>query len=85
MLIAVDAHKRAGSTEPGKLIEAFRKTDIKDNVVTGPGVHFNEKGQNPDVKMSAIQNRGGKNLVVLPVNAAVTKPIWPMRAWNARG
>ncbi len=85
ILIAVDAHKRAGSTEPGKLIEAFRKTDIKDNVVTGPGVHFNEKGQNPDVKMSAIQNRGGKNLVVLPQNAAVTKAIWPMRAWNRRG
>ena len=85
MLIAVDAHKRAGSTESGKLIEAFRKTDIKDNVVTGPGVHFNEKGQNPDVKMSAIQNRGGKNLVVLPESAAVTKPTWPMRAWNARG
>ena len=85
ILIAVDAHKRAGSTEPGKLIEAFRKTDIKDNVVTGPGVRFNEKGQNPDVKMSAIQNRGGKNLVVLPQNAAVTKAIWPMRAWTARG
>ncbi len=85
ILIAVDAHKRAGSTESGKLIEAFRKTDIKDNVVTGPGVHFNEKGQNPDVKMSAIQNRGGKNLVVLPQNAAVTKAIWPMRAWNKRG
>ncbi|MFO0990206.1 MAG: ABC transporter substrate-binding protein [Alphaproteobacteria bacterium] len=85
ILIAVDAHKRAGSTEAGKLIEAFRKTDIKDNVVTGPGVRFNEKGQNPDVKMSAIQNRDGKNLVVLPQNAAVTKAIWPMRAWTARG
>ncbi len=85
ILVAVDAFKRAGSTEPGKLIEAFRKTDIKDNVVTGPGVHFDAKGQNPDVKMSAIQNRDGKNLVVLPASAAVTKPIWPMRAWNARG
>lgn len=85
ILVAVDAHKRAGATEPAKLIEAFKKTDIKDNVVTGPGVRFNEKGQNPDVKMSAIQNRGGKNLVILPANAAVAKPNWPMRAWNARG
>jgi len=82
---AVDAFKRAGSTEPGKLIEALRKTDIKDNVVTGAGVRFDAKGQNPDVKMSAIQNRGGKNLVILPQSAAVTKPNWPMRAWNARG
>jgi branched-chain amino acid transport system substrate-binding protein len=85
VLIAVDAHKRAGSTEPAKLLEALRKTDIKDNVVTGPGVRFDAKGQNPDVKMSAIQNRGGKNLVILPASAAVTKPIWPMRPWNARG
>ncbi|MCW5774030.1 MAG: ABC transporter substrate-binding protein [Rhodospirillaceae bacterium] len=85
IMIAVDAYKRAGSTDPGKLIEAFKKTDIKDNVVTGPGVHFNAKGQNPDVALSAIQNRGGKNLVVLPKNAATTKVIWPMRAWNKRG
>lgn len=85
VLIAVDAHKRAGSTEPGKLIEALRKTDIKDNVVTGTGVHFNAKGQNADVKMSAIQNRGGKNLVILPKEVAVTKPNWPMRPWNKRG
>ena len=85
VLVAVDAHKRAGSTEPGKLIEALRKTDIKDNVVTGPGVRFNEKGQNPDVKNSAIQNRGGKNLVILPKEAAVAKPNWPMRPWNQRG
>jgi len=53
--------------------------------VTGAGVRFDAKGQNPDVKMSAIQNRGGKNLVILPQSAAVTKPNWPMRAWNARG
>lgn len=85
VLIAVDAHKRAGSTEPGKLIEALRKTDIKDNVVTGTGVHFNAKGQNPDVRMSAIQNRGGKNLVILPAEVAVAKPNWPMRPWNKRG
>jgi branched-chain amino acid transport system substrate-binding protein len=83
--VAVDAFKRAGSTEPGKLIEALKTTAIKDNVVTGAGVRFNEKGQNPDVKNSAIQNRGGKNLVILPEAAANAKPIWPMRAWDQRG
>jgi branched-chain amino acid transport system substrate-binding protein len=85
ILVAADAYKRAGSTEPGKLIEALRKTDLKDNVVTGTGVSFNEKGQNPNVKNSAIQNRGGKNLVVLPAEAANAKPNWPMRPWNRRG
>jgi branched-chain amino acid transport system substrate-binding protein len=85
VLVAADAHKRAASTEPGKLIEALKKTDIKDNVVTGAGVRFNEKGQNPDVKNSAIQNKGGKNAVVLPENAANAKLIWPMRPWDQRG
>jgi branched-chain amino acid transport system substrate-binding protein len=85
VLIALDAYKRAGSTEPGKLIEALRKTDLKDNVVTGPGVTFNEKGQNPNVKNSMIQNRGGKNVVVLPKDAANAQANWPMRPWNGRG
>jgi len=85
IMIAADAFKRAGSTEPGKLIEALKTTDIKDNVTTGAGIKFDAKGQNPNVKNSAFQNRGGKNLVVLPVEAAATKPIWPMRAWDKRG
>lgn len=85
VLVAADAHKRAGSTEPGKLIEALRRTDIKENVVTGPGVSFNEKGQNTGVKLSAVQNRGGKNLVILPKESANAKANWPMRGWNQRG
>jgi len=85
ILVAVDAFKRAGSTEPGKLIEALKSTNIKDNVTTGNGIVFDAKGQNPNVKNSAFQNRGGKNLVVLPLESAATKPIWPMRAWDKRG
>jgi len=39
------------------------KTDNKANVATGQGMSINEKGRKPDVKNSAVQNRGGKNLV----------------------
>lgn len=85
VLIAADAFKRAGSTESGKMLEALRKTDIKDNVTVGPGIRFNEKGQNPDTKNSGIQNRGGKNVTILPEAAANAKPIWPMRGWRKRG
>ncbi len=84
ILVAVDAFKRAGSTEPGKLIEALKATDIKDNVTTGAGISFDAKGQNTHLKNSLFQNRGGKNLVLLPEVAAVTKPIWPMRGWDKR-
>ena len=55
-------------------IRSYYATDIKDNVSTGPGIKFNEKGQNPDTKNSGVQNRGGKSLVVLPKSAAVSKP-----------
>jgi branched-chain amino acid transport system substrate-binding protein len=84
-LIALDAYKRAGSAEPAKLIEALQKTNIAENVTVGPAITFNEKGQNVKTRNSAIQNRGGKLVSVAPKEAAVGKPIWPMRPWNARG
>lgn len=84
MLVCADAFKRAGSAEPGKLIEALRKTNITDNVTVGPALTFNDKGQNPNTKNSAIQNRAGKLVPVAPASAAEGKPIWPMRAWDKR-
>jgi branched-chain amino acid transport system substrate-binding protein len=83
-LIALDAYKRAGSAEPAKMLEALRTTNIADNVTVGPAITFNANGQNEKTRNSAIQNRGGKLVSVAPASAAVTKPIWPMRAWNAR-
>ena len=84
-LIALDAYKRAGTAEPAKLIEALQKTNIAENVTVGPAITFNDKGQNTKTRNSAIQNRGGKLVSVAPKEAATSKPIWPMRAWNARG
>ncbi|HEY7608269.1 MAG TPA: ABC transporter substrate-binding protein [Alphaproteobacteria bacterium] len=84
VLIALDACKRAGSTESAKLLEALRKTDIKDNATVGTGVHFDAKGQNPDTKSSLIQVRAGKPAAIVPAAAADAKPIWPMRPWDKR-
>jgi len=84
LLIAADAFKRAGSTEPKALAEAIRATDIKDNVSPGPGIQFNAKGQNDKLKNSAVQNRGGKLVVVAPKEAANAKVELPMRPYNKR-
>lgn len=84
VLIALDAFKRAGSTNAKDLQAALQKTDIKNNVTTGPGISFDKSGQNPNVVNSVVQNRGGKNLVVFPKEAAVTKPVWPMTPWAKR-
>jgi len=84
LLVAADAFKRAGSADPKALADAIRATDIKDNVSTGPGIQFNAKGQNDKLKNSAIQNRGGKLVVVAPKGASNAKPELPMRPYDKR-
>jgi len=85
LLVAADAFKRAGSTDPKALADAIRKTDIKDNVSPGPGIQFNAKGQNDKMKNSGIQNRGGKLVTVAPKAAANAKPDWPLKPYDQRG
>jgi len=84
LLVASDAFKRAGSTDPKALADAIRATDIKNNVSPGPGIQFNAKGQNDKLKDSAIQNRGGKLVTVAPKDAANAKPELPMKSYQQR-
>ena len=84
LLVAADAYKRAKSADPKALAEAIRATNITDNVSTGPGISFNEKGQNDKLKDSAIQNRGGKLVTVAPKGATNAKAQWPMSAYDKR-
>ena len=85
LLVAADAYKRAGSTDPKALADAIRATDIKDNVSTGPGISFDAKGQNSKLKNSGIQNRGGKLVTVAPKGATNAKSEWPMAGYDKRG
>jgi branched-chain amino acid transport system substrate-binding protein len=84
LLIAADAFKRAGSTDPKALAEALRKTNITDNVAIGDGIQFNAKGQNDKVGNGAIQNRGGKHVTVAPKASANAQPVWPLQAFAQR-
>ena len=83
-MVAGDAYKRAGSADPKALADAIRKTNITENTSTGPGIQFNEKGQNDKLKNSAIQNRGGKLVAVAPKAAANAKAEWPMKPYDKR-
>jgi len=85
LLVAADAYKRAGSTDPKALADAIRATDIKDNVSPGPGIAFNAKGQNDKLKNSGIQNRGGKLVTVAPKGATDAKAEFPMVPYDKRG
>ena len=84
LLVAADAFKRAGTTDPKALADAVRTTNIKDNVSPGPGIIFNEKGQNDKLKCSAIQNRGGKLVTLAPQEASNAKPDLPMKPYDKR-
>ena len=84
LLVAADAYKRAGSTDPKALADAVRKTNITNNVSPGPGIQFNEKGQNDKLKNSGIQNRGGKLVTVAPKVAANAKVEWPLKPYDKR-
>ena len=85
VLVAADAYKRAGSSDPAALADAIRKSDITNNASPGPGILFNEKGQNDKLKGSAIQNRGGKLVTVAPKVAANSKVEWPLLPYDKRG
>jgi branched-chain amino acid transport system substrate-binding protein len=85
LLTAADAFKRAGSADAKALADAVRTTNIKDNVSPGPGIIFNEKGQNDKLKDSAIQNRGGKLVTLAPKAAANAKPELPLTPYDKRG
>ena len=85
LLVAADAYKRAGSSDPTALADAIRKANITNNVSPGPGIQFNEKGQNDKLKGSAIQNRGGKLVTVAPKVAANAKVEWPLKPYDKRG
>jgi branched-chain amino acid transport system substrate-binding protein len=84
LLIAADAYKRAGSSDPKALADAIRTTNITDNVSIGPGIQFNAKGQNDKLKCGTIQNRGGKLVTLAPKDAANAKPEWPMAPYQNR-
>jgi branched-chain amino acid transport system substrate-binding protein len=84
LLVAADAYKRAGTADPKTLAEAIRKTNITNNTTTGPGIQFNDKGQNDKLQISAIQNRGGKLAVLAPKAASNAKPVWPLTPYNKR-
>jgi branched-chain amino acid transport system substrate-binding protein len=84
LLIAADSYKRTGSADAKTLANAIRATSIADNASIGPGISFDEKGQNVKIKGGGIQNRGGKLITVAPKEAANGRPEWPFTPYDKR-
>ncbi len=82
LLIAAHAWLAAKSTKPDALMEALRTIKIDQHVMIGGPIQFDAKGQNVNIKASAVQNLKRKPTVVMPKESAAADLVFPMPGWN---
>jgi branched-chain amino acid transport system substrate-binding protein len=78
MLVIADALERAKSTKAEDIVAALRKTYLKQDLMVGLAVNFDERGDNVNADTAMVQTLGGSIKVVLPSKAAETKHVFPM-------
>jgi branched-chain amino acid transport system substrate-binding protein len=83
-LVLADAINRAGSTDPAKIQQALRETDLKpEQLMIGyRGVKFDDTGQNTLSATYLIQLQGKEYKSVWPEDRATAKFVWPMAGWR---
>ncbi|MCW5734309.1 MAG: ABC transporter substrate-binding protein [Enhydrobacter sp.] len=82
LLVAAQAFLDAKSTKADALMDALRKIKIDQHVIIGGPIQFDAKGQNVNIKASAIQNLKRKPTVVMPEESAAAKLVFPAPGWN---
>ena len=83
ILIAADAHQRSQSFTGPALGQALRETNIKERIVFGGPIAFDQKGQALNIESVALQNRNGSPQIILPEKLQQIVPIFPFPAWQA--
>jgi branched-chain amino acid transport system substrate-binding protein len=86
-LVLVDAINRAGTSDSEAVRGALAATDLKaqDIIMPWRGVKFNATTQQNELGSVAFQQiQGGAFQTIWPPELAVSKPVWPAPAWNAR-
>lgn len=78
VLVIADALERAKSTKPDDIVAALKKTYLKQDLMVGLAVAFDERGDNINADTAMIQIIGQSIKVVLPEKAAEAKYIYPM-------
>jgi branched-chain amino acid transport system substrate-binding protein len=79
IVIAAEAFKRAGTTDPKALAGAIRQTDIPASrrMSLGGPIRFNAKGQVEGTLSACMQIRNGIPTMVLPAEFAEAAPVFP--------
>ncbi|MDP2968940.1 MAG: ABC transporter substrate-binding protein [Deltaproteobacteria bacterium] len=78
VMVIADALERAKSTKADDIVAALKKTYLKQDLMVGLAVSFDERGDNVNADTAMIQILGGSIKVVLPDKAAETKYVHPM-------
>jgi branched-chain amino acid transport system substrate-binding protein len=82
-LVLADAINRAGSTDPAKIRDALKATNLPaDQMVAGyDGVKFDDKGQNVLASSLVTQMRGGHYVAIFPKARATADVVLPYKGW----
>ena len=82
-LVMADAINRAGSTDPAKIRDALKATNLPaSQMVTGyEGVKFDDKGQNVLASTLITQMRGGQYVSIWPKDRATAQIVLPYKGW----
>ena len=78
VLVIADALQRAKSTKPEDIVTALKKTYLKQDLMVGLAVAFDERGDNINADTAMIQILGGSIKVVLPEKSAEDNYVYPM-------
>ncbi|HMK52697.1 MAG TPA: ABC transporter substrate-binding protein [Thermodesulfobacteriota bacterium] len=78
VLVIADALERAKSTKAEDIVAALKKTYLKQDLMVGLAVAFDERGDNINADTAMIQTLGGSIKVVMPTKASEAKYVFPM-------
>ncbi len=90
ILVVADALERAKSTDPEKIVEAFKNTNFKDHPMVGDPIQFLPNGDNKGATTAMIQVLPGPDplkriKVVLPKKFAQAEYVFPAPQLWERG
>jgi branched-chain amino acid transport system substrate-binding protein len=85
-LVLIDAINRAGSTDPEKIRQALRDTDMPAGQIPMPwqNIKFGPDGQNNGVGTVLIQVHDGEYFSIYPFEVAAKEVIYPFPSWAER-
>jgi len=85
VMVIADILERAGTTDPDKFVEAGRKTNIKEHIVSSGPIQFDEHGDNLGASSAMVQIREGRAHVVFPKEFAELQVVYPIPKLWERG